>query len=278
MKRVLLSALCLILLALPCLAEEAVYYVNPDGGRYFHADRQCPSMSEAYWPNLLSLTAQEMTQAPYADLAPCPVCGALPSGGQAPLEPWLDSLDTAQDVRIETPGAYQLAAGLYTVVTDAQCDGLLSTSLSDGTTVHAFAIRGEASYSFYLGDGMSVTLPEHAVLTPIVKRADVSGPPEQETIRQGRRMLLFEMQPLVYAASPIDGEEGCVIFTPLSAEEGVGSPTVISLPAGAVVTFDTCIDGIDDPMPLKYFADPAHRTYFVEFVNCVVRPIDADND
>lgn len=279
MKRILIAVFCLALWPLLADAEEIIYYVNPNGGQFYHVQSQCPSMSESYWDHLLSMTLDDLSQSSYS---PCPFCAAPPTEGErAHISPWISRFDTASDIRMDTPGTYRtnddLSTGLYTVVTDAQCDGLLITAMGDSTIVHEFPIRGEASYSFYLKDGMSVTLPEHAVLTPIVKRSEFPTEPETETIRQGRRMLLYEMQPFVYAAKAIDGEEGRITLCSLDAEGGTSDPIVLPLPAGATITFDTEMDGINDPMPIRYFDDPYNYAYFIEFINCIVWPVDMNN-
>lgn len=283
MKRILPFALCLALLfSAHGAAEDTVYYVNPDGGQFYHSEKQCPSISEAYWPRMATVTPDDLIGAPYSELSPCPFCVTPPAVGERPqISPWITRFDTASGIRIDQPGVYRtggdLTPGLYTVTTDDQCDGLLITALNGGETVHEFSIRGEASYSFYLWDGMSVTLPGHAVLTPIVKRDAASYPPQTETILQGRRMLFYEMHPYVYEARAIEGEEGAIIFSRITEEGEQGHPTVIPLPAGAAVTFDTYLDGFNDPMPLRYFAAPGNLAYFVEFVNCVVTPVDPGN-
>ena len=284
MKRILTILLCLALMTGAALAEDTVCYVNPDGGQFYHADPQCPSMSERYWDSLIALTPAQLAEPPYGALSACPFCVAEPV--QPGAMAWISSFDTALDVRIDAPGTYladsaradaPLTAGLYTVTTDSQCDGLLTTALGDGTAVHAFTLHGEASYSFYLADGMLVTLPEHAVLTPIAKTDSFPERPERETIRQARRMPFYEMQRYVYAASAIDGQEACIVISSLDAEMGLEAPTVIPIPAGETVIFDTDMNGVNDPMPQKYFADPANEAYFIEFINCVVWPVDMGN-
>lgn len=279
MKRFLILALCLALMPVLGAAEETVYYVNPNGGQFYHSQAQCPSMNESYWSQLLTMTQDRLSQTSYTA---CPFCVTPPAEGVRPhISPWIAGFDTASDIRMNAAGLYRtgtdLTAGIYTAVTDDQCDGLLITALNDGTVIHEFPIHGEASYSFYLKDGMSVTLPEHAVLTPIVKRNEFSPEPETETIRQGRRMLIYEMQPFVYAAKAIEGEEGCIILCSLDAEFGSSDPVIIPLPAGATVTFDTVMNGINDPMPIRYFDDPYNYAYFIEFINCVVWPEDMNN-
>lgn len=57
----------------PEAAREAVFYVNPDGGKYYHTLSECPSVNRAYWP-LTPMTPQEIWKA--GRYSPCPVCEA----------------------------------------------------------------------------------------------------------------------------------------------------------------------------------------------------------
>lgn len=58
MKKRIAALLACTLLGTAAMAES-IYYVNPDGGKYIHADRQCDSMSEKYWAGLESITQEE---------------------------------------------------------------------------------------------------------------------------------------------------------------------------------------------------------------------------
>lgn len=58
---------------------ETAYYINPDGGRYYHADGQCDAISEKYWKNLRQVSESKVI----AELAlsPCSRCCADQAGG-----------------------------------------------------------------------------------------------------------------------------------------------------------------------------------------------------
>ena len=58
MKTRIAALLACALLSAAAMAE-GIYYVNPDGGRYIHADRQCDSMNEKYWDGLVQITVEE---------------------------------------------------------------------------------------------------------------------------------------------------------------------------------------------------------------------------
>ncbi len=49
------------------------YYYNPDGGKYYHEASECTSVSSRFLPMKRFLRI-EITQTPYASLAPCPYC------------------------------------------------------------------------------------------------------------------------------------------------------------------------------------------------------------
>lgn len=44
----LLIALSLLLSIAACAEDETVYWINPDGGRYYHLDQNCPSIHPRY--------------------------------------------------------------------------------------------------------------------------------------------------------------------------------------------------------------------------------------
>ena len=59
MKKVLLLMVCLLWPVTVC--AQTVYY-NTEGGRYYHADRHCDSISEKYWNALAEITREQARQ------------------------------------------------------------------------------------------------------------------------------------------------------------------------------------------------------------------------
>ncbi len=55
-------------------------YFNPDGGKQYHADPNCPKVKEQYLPLAGNFMYSELGNAPYKSLQPCLACGA-------PIEP-----------------------------------------------------------------------------------------------------------------------------------------------------------------------------------------------
>lgn len=58
------------------VADGNTMYYNPDGGSCYHADRNCPSVSQRYLPLQGSFDWAERNNAPYSVLAPCGICHA----------------------------------------------------------------------------------------------------------------------------------------------------------------------------------------------------------
>ena len=64
-KTNLISAFLLLFAVLPLstYAEEGiVYWVNPDGGRYYHLDQNCRVVHPKYLPLPVSMTKEELEQ------------------------------------------------------------------------------------------------------------------------------------------------------------------------------------------------------------------------
>ena len=55
-------------------AKTKLYY-NKDGGKYYHADAECPTVAKEYLP-LASFTYGNINKSPYTRLVPCEKCGA----------------------------------------------------------------------------------------------------------------------------------------------------------------------------------------------------------
>ena len=61
----LLIALSLLLSIAACAEDETVYWINPDGGRYYHLDQNCPSIHPRYLPLSVYLTKEELAEQPF---------------------------------------------------------------------------------------------------------------------------------------------------------------------------------------------------------------------
>lgn len=82
MARLSLRVSCFLLILLSifvsvaaCAEGETVYWINPDGGIYYHLDQNCPTIHPRYLPLSVYLTKEELVDQPYGSLyAPCKVC------------------------------------------------------------------------------------------------------------------------------------------------------------------------------------------------------------
>lgn len=81
MKKALIIGFLFVLVFSLCpaaLAQDGnndIVYFNPDGGRYYHADRLCPAVSSYCWP-MPSLPFEALSSISFRYLIPCPRCGA----------------------------------------------------------------------------------------------------------------------------------------------------------------------------------------------------------
>ena len=60
----------------PEVSDDTILYCHPEGGQYYHADRNCKAVNEKYLPLKGSFTYGELENEPYKSLQPCSVCGA----------------------------------------------------------------------------------------------------------------------------------------------------------------------------------------------------------
>ena len=80
-------------------AKTPMYY-NPDGGKKFHADQNCPSVKSRYLP-LTGTTYAQLKRYPFTDLTPCSSCGA-PYRPEV-VESWNAVIDQAYEELGMTP-------------------------------------------------------------------------------------------------------------------------------------------------------------------------------
>ena len=53
---------------------DSILYYNPNGGKYYHANQNCPSINKRYLPLKDSLTYAQLDEPQYAYLKPCSRC------------------------------------------------------------------------------------------------------------------------------------------------------------------------------------------------------------
>ena len=60
MKRIIAVLLIMLLPLSACAEDNLVYWINPDGGRYYHLDQNCPVVNPKYLPLQVSITKEEL--------------------------------------------------------------------------------------------------------------------------------------------------------------------------------------------------------------------------
>lgn len=60
----------------PTINPKTVLYYNTDGGSYYHADKNCPRVSDKFLPLKGSFKYSELNDTKYKKLEPCDRCGA----------------------------------------------------------------------------------------------------------------------------------------------------------------------------------------------------------
>ena len=275
MKRIanIMAALFMaIQMLVPCSASSkaAAYYINPDGGSYYHARKNCVTINEKYWDGMLEITSKQLAEDPYSSLKRCPVC--FPDKSNSPVVTpenryvahLRSAYDTAQDgVMISTAGTYrageELKAGIYTVEADVQCSGTLSIETAGKRPLYSYPLQGKTSYTFYLGENMYVSLPEYCNLHKMARNLKFQDPNEKVSIRQHRYMTMEEIPGCNYFVTNLQGGKGYFIVSSIQAETGEEEPVRVDVANGDIVQLDLM----------------EQYDVFVEFVNCVVWPSEA---
>lgn len=249
------------------LGEGEKYYYNPQGGAYYHERKDCPTIHEKYWSNMQEITSAERAEGSFQSLKRCPKCfsdGEQMAPLVTPENPYSmhfrSEYDTADDVMINTAGTYRagesLKAGIYTAQADGQCQGDVSIETPDKKALYRYPLQGEASYTFYLGEGMYVGLPEHCRLLKLAFDPQFQNDQEKVSIRQSRYMTMVGIPGRNYVVTNLQGENGYFVVSSMEAEQGKEQPVRVDVSNGTTVQLN-----LRDQYDV-----------FVEFVNCVVWP------
>lgn len=236
---ILMLALC------AALGEATVYYFNPNGGKNYHIRRDCPMVNEKYRSLMLEITPEQLSEESYNHLQPCPVC--FPEKLTPAVTPenryviyYTSPYNTAEDgVMISTAGTYrageELKVGIYTVETDDQCSGMLVIDTAGKQPLYSYPLQGETSYTFYLGENMYVSLPEHCNLHKLVEDLKFQGPNEKVSIRRRRYLTMAEIPGNNYFVTNLQGEKGYFVVFSIRAETGEEKPVRVDVINGDIV-------------------------------------------
>ena len=59
---------------IPIPADDTLLYYNPNGGSNYHTAHDCRGIKEKYWMQMVSFHYDQLEEATYASLTPCPYC------------------------------------------------------------------------------------------------------------------------------------------------------------------------------------------------------------
>lgn len=82
--------------------ESAVYFYNPDGGKYIHTDPQCRTISSKYWPIMEQISLEWLKEEEYKHMMLCPTCWTEKNHadsffkGKSEVEGYFDLTEMAQ--------------------------------------------------------------------------------------------------------------------------------------------------------------------------------------
>ena len=167
--------------------------------------------------------------------------------------------DTASsDTIIDVPGTYSvgetLNAGIYTIFSDEACNGRVQVACAEDEALREYDLVGETSYTLYLAEGNTITLPDHCRMQRVSYQPEFQTPFEKVTISHRRLITLFELPMFVYAVTSIPGKNGYVAVSSIASAQGETEPSYTCLNDGEVIHLDL----------------QNHFDTLVEFVNCVV--------
>ena len=167
--------------------------------------------------------------------------------------------DTASsDTVIDVPGTYSvgetLNAGIYTIFSDEACNGRVQVACAEDEALREYDLVGETSYTLYLAEGNTITLPDHCRMQRVSYQPEFQTPFEKVSISQRRFITLFELPMFVYAVTNIPGKNGYVAVSSIASAQGETEPSYTFLSDGEVIHLDL----------------QNHFDTLVEFVNCVV--------
>ena len=138
--------------------------------------------------------------------------------------------DTASsDTVIDVPGTYSvgetLNAGIYTIFSDEACDGRVQVACAEDEALREYDLVGETSYTLYLAEGNTITLPDHCRMQRVSYQPEFQTPFEKVTISHRRLITLFELPMFVYAVTSIPGKNGYVAVSSIASAQGETEPS-----------------------------------------------------
>lgn len=251
------------------LAESPSCYVNPDGGSYYHARPDCARIAEKYWPDMVELPVSQLTEDAYSHLQPCSGCYGSDEkpfwGDNRYYFHYVSPYDTADDVPLQSTGVYQagdtLRPGIYTAWADAACHGTLTVCRADGEPLYSYPLEGAGPYTFYLGNDMLLSVPEHCTVKKLQFNMLFQAAQQKTEIERARYITMLEVPGREYRVTNIPGKQAYCMISSIEAEIGQEPPLCQTIADGEIISIN-----LQD----RYDT-------FVEFVNCIVWFEDGGN-
>ncbi|MDR2657630.1 MAG: L,D-transpeptidase [Oscillospiraceae bacterium] len=108
--------------------DTALYY-NPDGGRYYHADENCPSVRSTFLPLKGAMRYEQLRDSTFSHLSACSTCNP-------PLPPQrIDALNEAQGYTREQVEMMQGLRGDSSIAADSSATATVYTTPSESMIV-----------------------------------------------------------------------------------------------------------------------------------------------
>ena len=154
--RKLIAGLLLLMLCSPAAAEgmHGKYFLNPEGGRYVHTRRDCPSVSARYQEGMTVLTAEEAVALGDA-YQPCSVCGEGNTLMARDMQPAAVPEGSAYVVGVDMP------QGLYSFFSSDNTPGVITITSWDGSIAYQQEVYSGWHETMFIYNEQTVCLPEN---------------------------------------------------------------------------------------------------------------------
>lgn len=247
--------------------ETHVVYFNPDGGKYYHRDKECKAISSKYYSIMMAISEVEAISEEFYQLRPCQSCCI--SGAEEVIEKHLEAHD--EDVKpfvlkmlssadpsilINTPGEYMvgkdLEEGLYTISIPSGANTAFALLCDQYEKV--YSIQGKANYTFFFPEGAKISLNGPCILRSIDREWVFQEQGKRYDIINARYLSCVQMPAYRYEITNLPGTQGYVRLSMIDVERGIVDVGEIEINDGKQYSMR---------IPLSSY-------YFVEFVNCRV--------
>lgn len=265
---VLLFSLILLSFSSSVSADQIrVMYFNPDGGKYYHEERECKTISPKYYALMEEISESELSH--FSRLKPCPKCCtntinqnaidnvALTEGSEymkALILGIIENSDTG--LWISKPGRYvagnDFNEGLYTISIPTNTKS--GYSVTYGQNIIQYTVQGPADYTFFFPSGTLIELSDSCILRGLDREWTFQKQDTSYDIINACYLTCIQMPAYQYSVTNLPGTKGFVRLSTINPEKELVDLATIEIQNGERYTFR---------IPLSTYD-------FVEFVNCRV--------